>query len=176
MPKIEAILATDMNGGIAKNGSIPWKSKTDMKFFKSKTEHNIVIMGSKTLLTLSKPLKNRLNIVLTNNASNISQNYLCHDNVLFFNYEELKNYLHNLTTDKTVYVIGGKEIYNLLIPICDKIWLTIINKDYECDLKISLDFETSLDFKISSDSNNVHKQPFYTDDELSMYCLLKNFT
>jgi len=66
---LQAILATDINFGIAKNGNIPWKNSIDMNFFKMKTINNIVIMGSNTLLSLplSKPLKNRYNIVLTNN-------------------------------------------------------------------------------------------------------------
>ena len=65
---MEAILATDMSGGLSKDDLIPWKSKKDMQFFYQKTKNNIVIMGRSTYFSLPKnirPLKNRLNIVLT---------------------------------------------------------------------------------------------------------------
>ena len=42
---MEAILAYDLNNGISKNGTIPWKSKTDLNFFYNITKGNIVIMG-----------------------------------------------------------------------------------------------------------------------------------
>ena len=40
---MEAILATDINFGISKDGIIPWKSKKDMRFFFNKTKNNVVI-------------------------------------------------------------------------------------------------------------------------------------
>lgn len=43
---MEAIYAIDSKGGIGLNGSIPWNSTKDLKFFYQKTKSNIVIMGS----------------------------------------------------------------------------------------------------------------------------------
>ena len=56
---MESIIAIDFLGGIGKNNSIPWHSKTDIKFFLNKTIYNIVIMGKNTFLSLpeNKPLK-----------------------------------------------------------------------------------------------------------------------
>lgn len=163
--KIEAILATDINYGIAKNSKIPWKNATDMNFFKSKTIDNIVIMGSNTLLSLpsAKPLKNRYNIVLTNNKQKFIDKYSIYDNIIFFNYNELIYYLNNYKniSNKTFYVIGGKEIYELLIPYCSKIWLSIVNDDYNCDLKINLDL------------NNCNINYEYIDSKLTI-CGLTN--
>jgi dihydrofolate reductase len=48
IPNVEAILAIDINSGLAKEGKIPWKSSKDMMFFKDKTINNIFVMGSKT--------------------------------------------------------------------------------------------------------------------------------
>jgi hypothetical protein len=80
---MEAIVATDLLGGIGKNNSIPWHSKTDLQFFLNKTINNVVIMGKNTFLSLphKKPLKNRLNIVLTNNPTL----YANESNLLFTN-------------------------------------------------------------------------------------------
>lgn len=142
---IEAIVATDENYGLAKNGSIPWKNREDMKFFKQKTIGNIVVMGSKTLLSLPNqaPLGNRFNIVLTNNKQEFleKEKYSSCNNVIFYNYEEFMNYINNVETDKTIYIIGGKQIYDLLLPKCSKIWLSVISGNYDCDLKLELNFE-----------------------------------
>ena len=77
LPNVQAILAVDSQFGLAKDGKIPWKNKTDLQFFKNKTINNIVIMGSKTLLSLpnSKPLPNRFNIVITNDPEKYLKNY-----------------------------------------------------------------------------------------------------
>jgi len=142
---MEAIIAIDEEYGLAKDGKIPWKNKEDMKFFKDKTINNIVVMGSKTLETLPNqlPLKNRYNIVLTNNKNNLSEKYSSYDNIIFYNYEELINYIDSIDTDtdKTIYVIGGKQIYDLLLPRCSKIWLSVIPNDYNCDLKMYINFD-----------------------------------
>ena len=141
--KIEAIVAVDEEFGLAKNNQIPWKNKEDMKMFKQKTIGNIVIMGSKTLLSLPNqaPLGNRYNIILTNHKQDFSQKYSSYNNIVFYNYNELIDYINNVETNKTIYVIGGKQIYDLLFPICNKIWLSIICGNYECDLKLKINFE-----------------------------------
>lgn len=155
LKNIEAIVAVDEEFGLAKNGQIPWKNKEDMKFFKQKTIGNIVIMGSKTLLSLPNqaPLGNRYNIILTNNKQDFLQKYSSYNNICFYNYNELMNYITNVETDKTIYVIGGKQIYDLLFPICNKIWLSIINGNYDCDLKLKINFENYDILPINTNNN-----------------------
>jgi dihydrofolate reductase len=154
MPQIEAIVAVDEEYGVAKDGKIPWKNKEDMNFFKQKTIGNIVIMGSKTLLSLpnQSPLGNRYNIILTNNKQDFLEKYSSYSNICFYNYNELMYYISNVETDKTIYVIGGKQIYDLLFPICNKIWLSVITGNYDCDLKLQIDFNK---YNIIT-CNNVH--------------------
>ena len=149
MNNIEAIVAVDNNYGIAKNGEIPWKNITDMRFFKQKTINNIVIMGSKTLASLpkGKPLIDRLNIVVTHNTNKyVNEKF---DNLLFVNEITLLDFIHNskkyvlldnhkyLKNDYKIYIIGGQQIYNLLHKHCSTFWLTKIKANYECDLIFS---------------------------------------
>ena len=93
---IEAIVAVDSKYGIAKDGKIPWKSKTDMKFFREQTTGNIIIMGSTTLLSLPNalPLPNRLNIVLTRTPAKFTcyPKYSQLDNILFWDEEMLYDF------------------------------------------------------------------------------------
>ena len=138
LPNVSAILAVDENFGLAKNNKIPWKNPKDMLFFTSKTIHNVVVMGSNTLLSLpnSQPLKNRINIVLTNNPEKYSKLYI---NLLVCNSLQVIEIMKHCYKDKTIFVIGGNQIYNLLLPYCSTIWLTKIKFNYECDLIFNYD-------------------------------------
>jgi dihydrofolate reductase len=155
---VEAILAIDKNNGLAKDGKIPWKSKIDMQFFKNKTIHNVIVMGSKTLLSLpkSEPLKDRINIVVTNEYNKYLNNYSKYDNIWFVNHNNVLNILKHCYKDKTIFIIGGSQIYNLLLPYCSTIWLTRIKIDYDCDLFFNYNI-TELTKRID-----------YDDDELQI--------
>jgi dihydrofolate reductase len=152
---MEAILALDIKNGLSKNGSIPWKCKKDMTFFYNKTKNNVVIMGKKTYFSIPKekrPLKNRLNIVLTSDPNNISFDNEKNDNLIFTtddkiyetilsNKEAYCSLYPSLSRDFKIYIIGGKQIYEKYIPICKSIWATYIKKDYECDLFCEFDLK-----------------------------------
>lgn len=175
--KLEAIVAVDQEFGLSKNGQIPWKSKTDMTFFKEKTSNNIVIMGSKTLLSLrnAMPLPNRLNIVLTRDPSRFLNDvkYKDIDNLLFFDEQDLDNFIkkpnsllkvdHNkyLKVDYKIFIIGGEQIYSKYCGICSAIWLTKIKANYECDLIFSYN---NILFNTDQYKYNV----YYEDDELQI--------
>jgi dihydrofolate reductase len=144
----EAIVAMDEKNGISVNNCIPWKSKTDLTFFKTKTLNNVVIMGSKTLLSLpnAKPLQNRLNIVLTRNASYYEKKYSNYPNIMFVSEEKLLQFVKNsescfditkhpyLSKNYNIYLIGGECVYRTFCIYCSTIWVTKIKSDYKCDL------------------------------------------
>jgi dihydrofolate reductase len=163
---MEAILAKDLMNGLSKNGDIPWKSKTDMKFFYNTTKNNVVIMGKNTYYSLPehiRPLKNRLNIVLTRQVIAEKQ----FDNLLFTNElevdrEKLLADYSFLKPDFKIFIIGGNQIYEKYIPFCSTVWLTQIKGNYQCDL--IFDEKLLNPFQI--------KQIEYEDDEL---CIMKYF-
>jgi len=164
--EIEAIVAVDSKNGIAKDGKIPWKSKTDMKFFREKTTGSIIIMGTTTFLSLpnSMPLPNRINIVVTRRPSK----YTCYpkysqlDNIFFWDEDALFKFLNNQDLNKKgdykkIFVIGGQQIYNLLLPFCSSIWVTKIKTDYNCDLHLTCLTNIKSDYKI-----------YYEDEEIQI--------
>lgn len=137
--KFDIIVAAQASdGGIGVNGTIPWHIKHDMRFFKETTQYtsnpekvNAVIMGRKTWESLpQKPLKNRINIVLSQTVQNLPGAFVCTslDNALAFMDLE-KHYVEN------VFVIGGEEIYKEAMQHRDLNWvlLTAVFTDYECD-------------------------------------------
>jgi dihydrofolate reductase len=117
------------------------------------TVNNVVIMGKNTYFSLPnnvRPLKNRLNIVLTNNHE-LLLNENSNNNVIFTNYDNIYNYLISnreiinktytyLNENFKIFFIGGKKIYEQFIPLCNKVWVTQIKKDYFCDLFLNYDF------------------------------------
>jgi dihydrofolate reductase len=172
---MEAILAIDINNGLSKNGSIPWTSKKDMLFFYNQTKNNVIIMGKNTYFSIPKekrPLKNRLNIVLTRSQNSISDDknhkndIITNNNVIFTSddkiYESILSKKEayfalypSLSRDFKIYIIGGKQIYEKYIPICKTIWVTYIKKDYHCDLQCEFDFKKVFKENVVEEDNEL---------------------
>lgn len=112
------IVCVDENYNIGCNNSLLFNLKKDLEFFKQITLNKVVIMGRKTFQSLpnSKPLPNRINIVMTS-KTNID-GCIC--------VKDLPTLLDTLKQfDNTeIFVIGGQQIYNLLLPYSNKAYVT----------------------------------------------------
>lgn len=117
---MKLIVAVDKEWNIGNNGDLLFRLPLDMKFFRTQTTDKIVVMGRKTLESFpnSKPLKNRVNIVLSRNKA-----YAVEGAQVVSDTDELKKALKDYNSDD-VYVIGGEAIYRLLLPLCDTAVIT----------------------------------------------------
>lgn len=113
---IIGIAAVDRKGAIGKSGKLPWHYSADMKFFRETTTGHAVVMGRKTWLTIGKPLKNRLNIVLSRDSNIEPQESL----LVFTDIDSVVSFNNSLTTD--LFVIGGAQIYEAFLPHIEK-WI-----------------------------------------------------
>jgi dihydrofolate reductase len=113
---IIGIAAVDRKGAIGKGGKLPWHYSSDMKFFRETTTGHAVVMGRKTWLTLGKPLKNRLNIVLSRDPSIEPQESL----LVLTDIDSVISLNNSLATD--LFVIGGAQIYGAFLPHIEK-WI-----------------------------------------------------
>lgn len=113
---IIGIVAVDRNGAIGKGGKLPWHYPADMKFFKETTTGNAVVMGHKTWLTLTKPLPNRLNIVLSRKSEIEPQESV----LVVRDVESVLAKAKELSSD--LFVIGGEQVYRSFLPHIDK-WI-----------------------------------------------------
>ena len=120
---MKLIVAVDKEWNIGNKGDLLFYIPDDLKFFRSKTIEKIVVMGRKTLESFpnSKPLKNRVNIVLSRN-----KNLEVEGATFVSNIAELKVVLSQYNSDD-VYVIGGESIYTALLPLCDTAIITHID-------------------------------------------------
>jgi dihydrofolate reductase len=107
---IIGIVAVDKNGAIGKGGRLPWHYPADMKFFRETTTGNACVMGHKTWLTLGKPLKDRLNIVLSRQSDVEAQ-----DCLVVLRHSEFALSLNKYLAGD-LFVIGGATIYEAFLP------------------------------------------------------------
>jgi dihydrofolate reductase len=113
---IIGIAAVDRKGAIGKGGKLPWHYSADMKFFRETTTGHAVVMGRKTWLTIDKPLKNRLNIVLSRDPNIDPQQSL----IVLTDIDSVISLNGSLATD--LFVIGGAQIYQAFLPYIEK-WI-----------------------------------------------------
>lgn len=127
---MKAILAADINWGIGSRGGLLVSIPSDMKFFREKTSGHVVVMGRKTLNSMpgGRPLKNRTNIIVSRNEKlQVPGCPVVHN--LEELLEELKKY-----DDEDIYIIGGEQIYRMMLPYCDTVYVTKLNYAYEADV------------------------------------------
>ena len=124
---LSIIVAKSRNNAIGKDNKLLWHIKDDLKRFKQLTTSHTIIMGRKTFESLGRVLPNRLHIVLTRD-----ENYKIDDkNVkIIHDISEIEELIND---DKEHFVIGGAQIYNLLISKCKKLYITEIDKDFTGD-------------------------------------------
>lgn len=123
------IVAVDRNWAIGNEGKLLASIPEDMKFFRTTTTGNVVVMGRKTLESFpgKRPLKNRVNIVLTRD-----EGYTADGAVIVHDIEELLAKIKDYS-DKDIYVIGGGTIYNQLLKYCDTALVTYIDDEFKAD-------------------------------------------
>lgn len=144
--KINLILATDSKNGIWKDWKLAWNIPEDLKYFAKITSDtddlaklNAVIMWRKTWDSIPskfRPLKNRINCILTKTIKTNDTDSKIDDFVLYFN--SLQKCLTELKTKDNlaeVFIIWWASLYNELVKSDDleKIYLTKVDWDFGCD-------------------------------------------
>ena len=139
---LNIIVAHNNLRGIGYKNKIPWFIPEDLHYFKRLTINNTVIMGRKTYESLTFPLRERRNIVITSKAD--SKKYTdqkIHQNLFFC--KNVKEALILAQKDSSfsqkgeIFVIGGAQIYNEILSnfsfMVKDVYATIIDKDCQCD-------------------------------------------
>lgn len=149
---LNLIVACDSKYGIAKNNSIPWKIKEDMKYFNSITTGeskvpNVVIYGKNTWVSLkSLSLKNRINIILSSkmDINSIVTDRIYTKNIYFA--KSLEDALNNIEKGvygqiNDIFICGGKRLYEECISknLIKTFYINKIDHDYNCDVCLDKD-------------------------------------
>ena len=151
--KFILIAACDEQYGIGYQGRLPWHLPADLAFFKEKTFAKAVLMGRKTFYSIGKPLPGRRNIVLSRQALTIPGVEVIKD----------INDLKDMNLD-VIMVIGGQQIYEMLLPCAEKIFLTEVHAKCKADAffpKFSAnEFTCITEQYLPQDSNNLYAMTF----------------
>jgi dihydrofolate reductase len=125
-PIISLIVAMAQNRAIGINNKMPWHLSADLKRFKKLTSGHSVIMGRKTFESLPNgSLPNRRNIIISESLNPVPEG--CEKA------ESIAEALKLTNQEQEVFVIGGGSIYEQFLPLADKLYLTVIESDFEAD-------------------------------------------
>lgn len=124
--KLCMIVAMSRNRVIGHNGQIPWRLPQDLKRFKMLTMDHPIIMGRKTHESIGRILPGRTNVVLTQN-----QRYTSAGAIVF---NGLSTAMDQLSGEHgQAFIIGGATVYHEALPLAQRIYLTLIEEDFEGD-------------------------------------------
>ncbi len=124
MSELGLIWAQSTSGIIGRNGGIPWQLPEDLARFKALTMGHTVVMGRRTWESLPakfRPLPGRKNVVLTQQTDFIAEG------------ATVARSLDEALTDPDTWVVGGEQIYTLVMPLADRCEVTEVDIDLPCD-------------------------------------------
>lgn len=131
---IAMIVAVDDQFLIGNGNQLPWHEPEDLKYFKKITLGNAVLMGYNTYLSIisrnQKALPKRINYVLT------YEKELVGGGIVVENLDQLLARYQN--NDEKLFIIGGKSVYESLLPKVELLYLTRIHKIYQGDMYLQI--------------------------------------
>jgi len=127
--RIALIVAMGRNHVIGTETGLPWHLPRDLKQFRTLTTGKPILMGRKTHEAIGRPLPNRTNIVLTRQTDFAAEGVLVARTV-DESLEIACREAERLGTDEVV-VIGGGEIYRAFLSLTDRLYLTLVDGDFE---------------------------------------------
>lgn len=127
---ISLILAMDEARGIGIDNQLPWRLPADLAFFKKTTLGHTILMGRKTFDSIGKPLPGRHNVILTRDPAFEAAG--CE--VVHSVEEAVKAYGRGGDKEtEELFVIGGAELFGLLLPYADRMYITEIAHRFKAD-------------------------------------------
>jgi dihydrofolate reductase len=124
---ISIIVAIAENFAIGKDNDLLWHIAEDMKRFKEITTGHPVIMGKRTYESLPyRPLKNRRNIVITDIPGELFEG--CET------VHSIQEALLACDPSDENFIIGGASVYRQFLPYTDRLYLTIVHKNFDADV------------------------------------------
>lgn len=122
--KLSIIVAISSNYAIGNDNKLLWHISDDLQYFKRVTSGHTVVMGRKTWHSLGRALPNRRNLVISNTLKNLEGGELFHSLE-----EAIKSAKEQ--GESELFIIGGGELYRATLPIVDRVYLTIVEREIE---------------------------------------------
>lgn len=126
-PELVLVAAMARNGVIGQQGCMPWHLPADLKHFRKITTGYPVLMGRKTFESIGKPLPGRRNIVISRSSPELPGAVELATS--------LDEALAMCTDAERVMIIGGGEIYHQVLPLADRLELTLVDAEPQGDTR-----------------------------------------
>lgn len=123
---ISIIVARSENSAIGLAGGLPWHLSADLKRFKRLTVGHTVVMGRKTYESIGRPLPQRRSIVISR-----SRDFTPEGVEVVASFDAA---LRATAGEDEVFIVGGSSIYELALPITDRLYVTQVHTDMEGDV------------------------------------------
>ncbi len=125
---ISLLAAMDEQGGIGKDGRLPWHLTDDLKHFRRLTDGHHVLMGRRTYASIGRPLPGRTMIVLSRDP-----NYTSREVFVASSFDDALDYA-NFRRESELFVIGGAQIFEQALPMADRFYRTLVHTSVDADV------------------------------------------
>lgn len=148
---IYIIVACGENRVIGKDGHLPWDIPEDARYYEEMTRGGIVICGRRVYEELGKAMPERKTLVLTRDPDRSYPDAGTAPS-LPAALEQAQQASH----PGPIWIAGGQKVYEEALELADKLYLTLIQEDFEGDTwfpEWNPPFSKTLSERLSSDSN-----------------------
>jgi dihydrofolate reductase len=162
MKPFRAIAAMSLNRVIGCKNDIPWRIPEDFKWFRECTIGQVVVMGRKTFESLRrKPLPKRENWILSHSSFPL---FYSNDEDIISTVKDLAQLEERAEgkKNKQIWICGGSEIYEQLLPRCKDLYLTIVKTEVSGD-RLFPAFESYFSEKAVLKNTETHKVIWYVN-------------
>lgn len=125
---ISIVAAIGRNRELGKDNKLLWNIPDDLKHFKEVTSGHPIIMGRKTFESIGRPLPKRLNIVVTRDNT-----YMPEGVTVCNSLEDAVRIAGQAEGGNEIMIIGGGQIFTQALPITDRMYLTLVDADFDAD-------------------------------------------
>jgi dihydrofolate reductase len=128
-PHISILVAMAKNRVIGRNNALPWQLPPDLKRFKELTMGHHIVMGRKTYESIGRPLPGRTSVIITRQPD-----YQVPGAIVVASIDQaLKVCSAGKEVDQEIFVIGGAQIYRQSLGLCQRIYITEIQQEFDGD-------------------------------------------
>lgn len=124
---LSLIAAMDRRRVIGRDNALPWRLPEDLRYFRRVTTGHPVIMGRRNYESIGRPLPQRVNIVLSRDPAFRAPGCIVAGS--------LAAALDAAGDDPEIFVIGGADLYAQALPRADRLYLTLIDAEFDGDVR-----------------------------------------
>lgn len=126
--KVSIVAAIDEKRGLGKNNDLLFRIPEDLKRFRQLTLEHPIIMGRKTFESIGKPLPSRTNIIITRD-----KNYSASNTIIVHSLDKGIEIAKKSPGNEEIFIIGGGQVFAQALPLVEKLYLTLVEGDYDAD-------------------------------------------